>query len=217
MRGWTARFGAGMAALALLSGWALPARADVIVVGVNSNFFSPNEISVATGDTVAWRVNSGVHTTTSSDGLWDSGLISAGDEFDYTFTASGDYPYICTLHADCCNMVGIIHVVDPVVLQGTLAPTGIDPGASGTANFTMVPYRSTLDVTVQGILSTNAVDVFVNNQNLVGSIVLDGSGSGALHLNTDNGDIVPNLQAGDEIEIYDAVDDMTLILVGTVQ
>jgi hypothetical protein len=59
------------------------------------------------------------------------------------------------------------------------------------------------------------VDVFVNG-NFVGTITLDSNGNGELDLNTANGDMVPNLHNGDEIEVYDAADDVTLILLGNV-
>ncbi len=211
-----ARIAGGLAALALLAGAAGSARADVVVVSTRSNFFSPDEITITTGDTVCWSFDQGTHTTTSADGLWDSGILPQGSMFMYTFTEAGDYGYVCTLHIDCCNMEGLIHVVDPVILSGPLASQDTDdPDAVGQASFVMRPDRSTLSVAVSGVISTTSLDVFVNG-NLIGSITLDCNGNGELDLNTDNGDDVPNLQDGDEIEIYDAADDVTLILLGNV-
>jgi plastocyanin len=215
MKGWFARSLAGASVLALLVGAAGVAAADTIPVDVQSNFFSPAEVFIATGDTVSWVFHDSLHTTTSVDGLWDSGLQSSGT-FEFTFDQAGDYGYFCTLHLECCNMVGIVHVIDPVILAGSLMPTNIDPNAVGAVDYEMRPYRTTLSVAVGGITSTNNVDVFVNG-NFVGTIALDPNGNGELDLNTQNGDVVPNLQAGDEIEIFDAVDDVTLILIGTVQ
>jgi plastocyanin len=209
------RFLVGMSVLALLAGSARVAWADTIVVALESNFFSPAEVSIATGDTIRWEWNTGAHTTTSFDGFWDSGILGPGSVFEQTFDTAGDYSYFCTLHLDCCNMAGIVHVMDPVILVGSLNPTDIDPNASGDASFEMVPYRSTFGVTVANVSSTNAVDVFVNG-NFVGTISLDADGNGALNLNTDNGDMVPALQDGDEVEIFDAADDVTLILIGNV-
>jgi hypothetical protein len=73
--------------------------------------------------------------------------------------------------------------------------------------------RAGFHVKVRNISSTGAVDVFVN-LNLVGSITLDASGDGELLLDTQHGDHVPALQTGDEIEVVDADDDATLILIG---
>jgi plastocyanin len=215
MQRWLARLSVGLVALAFLAGPSGRVNADTIVVQVQSNFFSPNQIFIATGDTIQWVWVSGTHTTTSDDGLWDSGIMSAGSTFSYTFTNAGDYSYHCTLHLACCNMAAIVHVVDPVVLTGSLSPTPVDPNAFGMVNFKAVPYRSTLSVMVGAVTSTNKVDVFVNG-GFIGTIALDINGNGELDLNTDNGDIVPNLQAGDEIEVYDAADDITLILIGNV-
>lgn len=215
MKSWFAPIAAGLAALALLAGGTGIARADVVVIDLEVNFFSPSDMTITTGDTVCWFWDHGVHTSTSADGLWDSGILSPGSMFEYTFNQAGDYPYFCSLHLDCCNMVGVIHVVDPVDLTGSLVATDADPNATGEVSYEKRPDRATLGVAVAGVTSTGMVDVFVNGS-LIGTVVLDGSGSGELDLNTLNGDNVPDLQDGDEIEVYDAVDDTTLILIGNV-
>jgi plastocyanin len=216
MSGRFVRIAGGLAALALLVGAAGAARADVIVVSTRSNFFSPSDITITTGDTISWSFDQGTHTTTSADGLWDSGILSQGASFQHTFTQAGNYAYICRLHIACCNMSGVIHVVDPVDLSGSLASQDADdPNATGRAAFEMRANRSTLSVAVTNVVSTTSVDVFVNG-NFVGTITLDSNGNGELDLNTANGDMVPNLHDGDEIEVYDAADDVTLILLGNV-
>lgn len=103
----------GVAALAFLFGPAQVANADTIVIDVKSNFFSPTDVTVKPGDTVRWVFDQGVHTTTSSTGLWDSGVLSPGSTFEYTFNTVGDFAYICTLHLDCCGMEGTVHVSQP--------------------------------------------------------------------------------------------------------
>jgi plastocyanin len=187
------------------------ANADTFFVNVESNFFSPVEAAVSVGDTVCWFWDTGFHTTTSSDGLWDSDVLSPGSMFEYTFNDAGEFPYICTLHFDCCNMASIVHVAQPMELAATLSPTDVDPDASGMANFEMRPNRASFSVGV-----TTAVDVFINGHP-VGTIVLDPDGAGTLMLDTQQGDAVPPLQDGAEVEVLDANDDMTLILVGTLE
>jgi len=110
MRTCFARLFIGVAAFALLAGGAGAARADTIFVSVESNFFDQDEITINAGDTVVWVFVSGAHTTTSVDGLWDSGIHGPGFMFEYTFNDPGDYLYVCTLHFDCCNMAGVVHV-----------------------------------------------------------------------------------------------------------
>ena len=52
------------------------------------------------GDTISWTndESSTAHTTTSDDGLWDSGSLSAGGTFEHTFDAAGTFDYICSIH-----------------------------------------------------------------------------------------------------------------------
>jgi len=215
MRKWLMRFIFGLTVLAVLAPSAPVARADTIVVSVEDNHFSPADVFIATGDTIRWEWNSGFHTTTSFDGLWDSDILGPGSVFEQTFTSAGDFSYFCTLHLNCCNMAGIVHVSDPVILAGSLSPTDIDPQASGNATFVMVPYRMTFSVTVQGVSSTDTLDMSVNGT-FINTIALDAEGNGALNLNTDNGDMVPVLMDGDEVEIVDPADSVTLILIGNV-
>jgi len=216
MRNGVAKTRAYVMGLGLLLGGATFAHADTIVVDVRSNVFAPNVVPVATGDTVRWSWSQGTHTSTANNGLWDSGILSAGATFDFTFNQPGNFDYHCNLHLVCCNMTGTVQVSDPVQLHGVLTTSGIDPNATGQVSYEMRPYRTVLNVSVQAVFSTMAVDVFVNRVGPIGHIMLDATGSGTLMLNSQQGDTVPTLQAGDEIEVLDASDDVTLLLVGTV-
>jgi hypothetical protein len=89
-----------------------------------------------------------------------------------------------------------------VHLEGTLSPFDPTRPDTGRVVYDMQPDRATLSVAVNVIRAT-AVDVFVNGD-FIGTIALDpASGSGELDLDTDNGDVVPTLQDGDEIEVFD--------------
>jgi hypothetical protein len=102
---------------------------------------------------------------------------------------------------------------DEVRLEAALTPTAVDPGAFGEARFESRSDRSELRVEVDDISVTDEVDVFVNGS-FIGTIVLDDDGGGRLDLNSQNGDAVPALRDGDEIEVVDANDGVTLILSG---
>jgi len=102
---------------------------------------------------------------------------------------------------------------DEVRREADLSATDVDPGASGRARFESRQDRAEFRVQVDNVSVTDAVDVFVNGD-FVGTIVLDDRGDGELDLNTRDGDTVPTLQDGDEVEVVDAADDTTLILVG---
>src|SRR5215208_6184311 len=70
--------------------------------------FSPSSVTVNVGDTVTWS-NDGPtpHSSTSSDGAWDTGIMDAGKSGSHTFTEAGTFAYICTPHP---NMHGTVIV-----------------------------------------------------------------------------------------------------------
>lgn len=69
-------------------------------VGVVDNRFETRTLSVPVGATVTWRSKGiNLHTTTSVDGLWDSGVLPPGATFSYTFSRPGTYHYFCRQHA----------------------------------------------------------------------------------------------------------------------
>jgi plastocyanin len=76
---------------------------------VIENFaFSPATITVAIGTTVTWtNKDSATHTVTSRTAIFDSGKLSPGDSFSYTFNTKGDFEYYCTFHP---NMTGKVSV-----------------------------------------------------------------------------------------------------------
>ena len=83
-----------------------------VVVMMEDNYFEPANLSVPVGTTVTW-VQSGnhPHTTTSDQGLWDSGVIpgGSGGSFSVTFNEPGTFPYHCTIHLNE-GMVGTVTV-----------------------------------------------------------------------------------------------------------
>ena len=83
-----------------------------VTVSMEDNYFDQAEITVPAGTTVTWLQNgNNPHTTTSYDGLWDSGLIEGGtgETFSFTFDEPGTYTYFCGPHEDQC-MVGTVTV-----------------------------------------------------------------------------------------------------------
>jgi hypothetical protein len=100
-----------------------------------------------------------------------------------------------------------------VRLEAILSSTAADPDAEGRARFESRPDRAQFRVEVENISVTDTVDILVNG-NLIATVSLD-NGFGELDLNTQDGDTVPALKAGDEVEVVDATDGVTLILVGT--
>lgn len=70
--------------------------------------FSPSTITVAVGTTVTWTNKDHVtHSVTSNTGMFESGDLTNGDIFKYTFSAAGSYDYHCRFHA---GMIGKVIV-----------------------------------------------------------------------------------------------------------
>ncbi len=65
-----------------------------------SNFaFQPAQITVPVGTTVTFTNNDAMaHTVTSDAGIFDSGNLSTGQTYTYTFTKAGTCPYHCAIH-----------------------------------------------------------------------------------------------------------------------
>jgi len=75
---------------------------------LTTNAYAPNPIAVATGSTVTWTNNdTTAHTSTATDGSWNSGTMAPGASFSRAFPAPGTFPYHCTLHP---GMVGTVVV-----------------------------------------------------------------------------------------------------------
>lgn len=101
--------------------------------------FSPQDVTINSGDSVMWTNQGGTHTTTSGtdcspDGKWDSGTLSFGGSFTQTFTQPGTYPYHCSFHCGI-GMIGTITVVSSVMplptgQQSFVYPATASPVAS---------------------------------------------------------------------------------------
>jgi plastocyanin len=82
-------------------------RVDMVA---NPNRFDPANITVPVGTTVTWADVSGSHTTTSYDGLWDSGRrLEVGESYSFTFNQPGVYRYYCVPH-ESAGMIGTVVV-----------------------------------------------------------------------------------------------------------
>jgi plastocyanin len=63
--------------------------------------FTPSMQFVDVGDTVCWTWVQGFHSTTSNSAVWNSGQLSSPNNFEFTFSSSGIYPYFCSVHQVC--------------------------------------------------------------------------------------------------------------------
>lgn len=90
----------------------LPARLVSIPKGTNipgceeANLcYDPPSLIIFAGGEIIWRNDDSTsHTVTSGniiegpDGLFDSGLIKAGETFSFKFEKTGEYGYFCMIH-----------------------------------------------------------------------------------------------------------------------
>jgi plastocyanin len=87
-----------LAAALLIAGAASVAAADedVEIVGFA---FSPQEVTVAVGDSVTWtNDDAAAHTASADDGAWNTSSIATGASGSITFSTAGTFPYHCDIH-----------------------------------------------------------------------------------------------------------------------
>jgi plastocyanin len=76
-----------------------PAATTSVAATVVDNRFQPATLSIGVGTTVTWtNAGTNLHTLTSADGLFESGVLQPGQTFSYTFSQPGTYQLICRQH-----------------------------------------------------------------------------------------------------------------------
>jgi len=77
-------------------------------------YYDPEDLQIAVGTKVLWiNEDSTMHTVTSGtpqdgpDGVFDSGIVAAGESFEFTFTTQGTEDYYCIVHP---WMIGSVEV-----------------------------------------------------------------------------------------------------------
>jgi plastocyanin len=75
-------------------------------VVMQNTAFNPSSITVSKNATVTWTNNDNMtHNVTSDSGLFVSGNIPPGSTYSHQFTATGTYPYRCTIHVGMTGTV----------------------------------------------------------------------------------------------------------------
>jgi plastocyanin len=96
-----------------------------VQIGAGGLKFTPQNLTIQLGDTVEWVWAGDEHSTTSGtpgnpDGKWNSGVRDTGFTFSYTFSTGGTFPYYCTPHGSCCQMIGSITVTTAAPIVGSV-------------------------------------------------------------------------------------------------
>jgi plastocyanin len=77
-------------------------------INIQGSAFSPSSITINVGDTIVWtNYDSASHTVTSNDGTFDSGSITNGNTFSFTFTSAGTFDYYCAPHPGMTGSVTV--------------------------------------------------------------------------------------------------------------
>jgi len=69
-----------------------------VVIEAAEQYFYPELITVSPGTTVLWKDVQGTHDMVAEDRSFASAVLFEGGSYSFTFTASGHYRYVCTLH-----------------------------------------------------------------------------------------------------------------------
>ncbi|HLG34776.1 MAG TPA: T9SS type A sorting domain-containing protein [Bacteroidia bacterium] len=116
------------------------AKATVHTVSVLASSFSPSTVNAVCGDTVAWVLVSGTHTTTSttipSCGTpWDAPINSSTPGFAIVVPCAGTFNYVCTPH----GFTGVINAtcstgISDVAADDNSPAVSPNPSADGIFN-----------------------------------------------------------------------------------
>ena len=145
------------------------AQGEEVTVKMEDNFFSPANITVEPGTTITWvQEGNNPHTTTSYDGLWDSGMIQpgSGGSFSFTFDEPGTFDYYCIPH-ESMGMIGSVTVSDASASASGSDSASASASASGSGSASASASESAPALTETGGPSLLA---------LAAAILLVGSG-----------------------------------------
>lgn len=129
--------------IAFAPGGTAPAQAQAASsVSIIDFAFQPASVTVPVGAAVSWT-NNGMapHTSTSSSGGWDSGRLTSGQSFSFTFSQAGSFGYICTIHPSMMGTVVVQAAVAsaPAAAAPVAAPPAAPPAAAQPARPTAAP------------------------------------------------------------------------------
>ncbi|MDH3247434.1 MAG: cupredoxin domain-containing protein [Acidimicrobiia bacterium] len=106
-----------------------PASASVDVI---DNDFDPNPLRVTPGTTVAWTVVGDLPHTVTAEGF-DSGIMSPGDVFEWTFEEVGTFDYVCALHPGMEGTVIVEVAADGTAGDGDGVAAPGSPGSDSSS------------------------------------------------------------------------------------
>jgi plastocyanin len=83
-------------------------QGKIVDISIKNFAFNPALVTISAGDTVRWTNQDSVtHIVKGSN--FESGSLAQKDTYEFTFTKSGTYDYICSIHP---SMKGTITVTE---------------------------------------------------------------------------------------------------------
>ena len=83
-------------------------KPETTEVKIDNFSFGPGTLTVPVGTTVTWTNRDDVpHTVVSTEGVFKSKVLGTDEQFSFTFSKAGSYPYFCSIHP---NMTGRVVV-----------------------------------------------------------------------------------------------------------
>ena len=121
-----------------------PAGVDQVLQEIKANGykFDPETVTTTVGAAVRWRnVDTTAHTTTSTNGYWNWGLVP-GSTYSVRFLTPGTYTYYCMIHR-VQGMTGTVVVLGaPLATPG--GPTPATPIATAPPQGTLQPGQGAI-------------------------------------------------------------------------
>lgn len=133
--------------------------------------FGTNPLVITVGTTVTWVNNDSMpHTATSDTGVWDSGTLTPGQTFQFTFNTPGLFPYQCSIHGAAAQS-GMIEVTAAPTPTATPTPS---PTPSPTA--TPTPASNATYSAVSQVLNARCIQCH-SSGNAIDGVALDSYGA----------------------------------------
>ena len=132
-----------------------PPGYGTVGVTIENYSFLPQNITVTAGTNVRWSNYDGaiIHSSTSDTGIWDSGPLSNGQSFSFTFNSPGTYAYHCTVHPD--TMHGTV-----TILAGCTPTPTATPGCTLGWGLVSSPNVGTRDNFLLDMAAVSANDIW---------------------------------------------------------
>jgi plastocyanin len=184
-----------------------PAVAATHDVTVRNTFFTPNNITIAVGDTVRWTNNAGLHDVKADDNSFSSPTATSF-VFSRTFMSVAEVRYYCSVHSSPgqninTNMNGRINVVEAqpatdVSIESLNAADGGHEAGEDLQVSTQLKNNSAVDSGIFQVKFYASGDSTINTSDtLIGTKQVSNIAAGASLAVDENVNLPAGLAAGD--------------------